>query len=109
MAVYAVASDVLRDTVRVTASFFSEELAAPVDALARWPLALYWLTFAALIGAAFYFATLDIRHIRVQYASGKRAILKRTLNDKEFRKTLNDLSLPPDERDPPHNGDRSIR
>lgn len=88
MALHAVLSEVLRDTVMAATGLISAEAAQASAATLPWALAAYWLGFAAFIGMALCLALLDIRHIRSHYAAGKREILKRTLHERSFRKSL---------------------
>lgn len=90
MAWYSVRSGILRDSVAHLLSFTTEKVAqSAINASLPYCIA-YWVLFFALIGVSLYTAMLDMRYIRLQYASGKREILKRTLDDPEFRETLID-------------------
>lgn len=94
MAVYAVISDILRHSVMVVVGLTSDRVAEAAHEIARWPLAVFWLSFALLIVFALYLAALDIRYIRLQYAAERRSILQRTLQDESFRAALRDRTRP---------------
>lgn len=53
-------------------------------------LLLYWGFFLLLLFVDFYLVLLDIRYIRLQYVVEKQRLLRETLQDEEFRKTLID-------------------
>ncbi len=90
MALYAVTSDLLRNSVMVLSALFSEEIAEAATPIVRWPLSLYWIVFLSTILLTLYLAMVDIRHIRSQYAEERRNILKRTLQETTFRESLRD-------------------
>jgi hypothetical protein len=94
MALYAVVSSVLHDSVLLIASFLSEEVNASQTDLSPAFLAVYWLVFSGTIVFALYLAVVDIRYIRLQYAAEKHEILKRTLNDRRFRESLRERTIP---------------
>ncbi|MCH7960005.1 MAG: hypothetical protein IID08_07740 [Candidatus Hydrogenedentes bacterium] len=88
MAWYSVSADILRDTV---AHLATRSMAEMADMATRSSLAFclaFWFVFMSLILVSFYAAFLDIRYLRLQYAVGKRELLRDTLNDEEFRKAL---------------------
>ncbi len=90
MAIYAVATDLLRDSlvhfVRLVGGADAGGDQTPQTS--AWAAAIYWMVFLALIGAALYCGMLDLRYIRFQYAVEKRAIFGRTLGDQDFREAL---------------------
>lgn len=53
-------------------------------------LLLYWGAFLLLLFVDFYLVLLDLRYIHLQYVVEKHRLLRETLNDEEFRKTLID-------------------
>lgn len=82
MAVYAAAGGVLRDSAIHMARLVSNEASGQVAA--SRPLlfcAIYWLIFCLLIAIALYFAALDVRFIRLQYALEKKALIHQSLRD----------------------------
>lgn len=97
MALYAVYSGLLRQSVLHAAAWFSPEVA---EGLPPAPSGLfhflYWFFFALLILVALYMALLDIRYIRLQYHLEKREIFGKTLGDKEFRRAI--LNLTPKQK-----------
>lgn len=93
MAVSAIVSDVLRNTVLLLADLSAPEPIEGADAIAPLPLVLYWLVFALLITAALYFAVKDMRYIRAQYNLERREILRRALEDESFKDALNRARL----------------
>lgn len=90
MAWYAMAADILRDTVALLAARFMEEATEVATQTSLAFCLAYWFVFMLLILGAFYAAFLDIRYLRLQYAVGKRELLRDTLDDEEFRNTLLD-------------------
>ena len=90
LAAGSVWSGILRDTavhtVRVFAGRVPEGMAAD-SGLAV--CALYWIAFLSALGAAFYFAFLDMRYIRLQYALEQQKLFKESLGD-EFSAALLD-------------------
>ena len=90
MAWYAIDANILRDTVAHLAGRFMEEATEVATGTSLAFCLAYWLVFTLLILSAFYAAFLDIRYLRLQYAVGKRELLRDTLEDKEFRKALLD-------------------
>ena len=90
MAIYAVATDLLRDSILYALELFSVGPASSdvTPSMSPWFLGVYWIVFLGLIGAAMYCAVLDFGHIRMEYALDKREIFGKTLGDSEFRKTL---------------------
>lgn len=94
MALYAVLTDVLRNSVMAIVALSSEKVAQAAEPVAGWPLAVFWLIFALLIVFALYLAALDIRYIRLQYAEERRTILRHTLQDKTFREALREKTRP---------------
>ena len=88
MAWYATEANILRDTVAHLVGRFTEEATnVGIGASLAFCLA-YWLVFVLLILSAFYAAFLDVRYLRLQYAVGKRELLRATLDNQEFRKAL---------------------
>ena len=82
MAVYAAAGGVLRDSAIHMARLVSNEASGQVAA--SRPLlfcAIYWFIFCLLIAIALYFAALDVRFIRLQYALEKKALIHQSLRD----------------------------
>jgi hypothetical protein len=53
-------------------------------------LLLYWGFFLLLLFVDFYLVLLDLRYIHLQYVIEKHKLLRETLQDEEFRKTLID-------------------
>lgn len=104
MAVVAVLTDVLRNSAMVLIAPFSPRVAEEAAGIARWPLAAFWALFGMLMVATLYFAMIDIRHIRLQYAEERRRILKRTLEDEGFRETLRERTTPGGPQHPSRNG-----
>ncbi|MCH7910580.1 MAG: hypothetical protein IIB38_13315 [Candidatus Hydrogenedentes bacterium] len=88
MAWYAVTADILRDTVAHLATRSMEEVTEVATQTSLTFCLAYWFVFMLLILASFYAAFLDIRYLRLQYAVGKRELLRDTLDDEEFRKAL---------------------
>ena len=96
MAVYAVISDLLRNTVMIIVATSSEKVAEAASSIPRTPIILFWVVFAVLIVFALYLAALDIRYIRLQYAEERRLILRHTLQDEGFRSSLRTRTQPKD-------------
>lgn len=94
MALCAVLSDILHNSVMLLVALSSEKVAEAAQPIARWPLVLFWSAFALLILFALCFAAVDIRYIRLQYAEERRAIVQRTLHDSSFRETLRERTRP---------------
>lgn len=90
MAIYAVATDVLRDTILHALNLFGVEPtnSGALPNTAAWLVTVYWTLFFVLIAMALYCALLDLRYIRMRYAMEKREIFRRTVGDKEFREAL---------------------
>jgi hypothetical protein len=90
MAIFAVVTDVLRDTILHAIRLFRVEGASAemVPEISGVAAAAYWFVFFLVLGAALYCAMLDLRYIRMLYAVEKREIFGRTLGDKEFREAL---------------------
>ncbi len=82
MAVYAVAGGVLRDSIIHMANLVSEEASGQVAASRPLLFCLiYWLIFSLVILISLYFAVLDVRFIRLQYALEKRALINQGLSE----------------------------
>ena len=89
MAVYAVLTSLLRDTVAWIVSFMSDEAAATLElSHSALFLAAYWTIFMLLLLASLYLALIDLRYIRLQYLVEKREIYGRTMGDQAFREAL---------------------
>ena len=88
MAVLSVPSEILRDTVVRMTQLASAEAADIAVRHPWWVIIPYWLLFTLLILLSLYFAALDLRFIRLQYALEKRRIVQDTLNSEEFRERL---------------------
>lgn len=94
MALYAVVSDVLHNSVLLLVALSSEKVAEAAEPIAAWPLAVFWLVFSLLIVFALYLAAVDIRYIRQQYDQERRSILRHTLQDEAFRESLQNSTQP---------------
>ncbi len=90
MAWYATVADILRDTVAHLATRVTQEAADVTPGTSLAFCLAYWSVFMFFILGALYAAFLDLRYLRLQYALGKRELLRDTLNDQEFRKALLD-------------------
>ena len=51
-------------------------------------LLAYWGAFLVLLACGLLCVLIDIRYVRLQYAIGKRELLRQTLQDEELRKAL---------------------
>lgn len=90
MAVVAVATDLLRDSILHVLRLLNVDGTRPgmVPEISGVIVIAYWLVFFAVLSAALYCAMLDLRYIRMLYAVEKREIFGRTIGDKEFREAL---------------------
>jgi len=80
LAIGSVPTGVLRSTVIHGTRLFYDDV--PDTVVPNAPLLLciaYWAVFAAAFGASLYFAVLDIRYIRLQYALEKRRLFEQSL------------------------------
>lgn len=89
MSIYSVPIGLLHDSILRFVALFSEKVTTESVEWSDWSMLLYWSLFVGCIGLSLYCAATDIRYIRAQYRIEKRAILKRTIDDKAFRESLN--------------------
>jgi len=100
MAIYAVTTDVLRDTLIYMVRIFSDPANELNPMHSWWFCIAYWMIFGTCLFATLYIAVLDIRYIRMQFAMEKQALVKQSWEDEGFRKILkttqqrNDKSWP---------------
>ena len=88
MALYAVVTNVLRDSVVYLVALSKPEAAELETIASPISLIVFWAVFAFLILLALYLALIDLRYIRFQYLAEKREIFGRTVGDEAFRKSL---------------------
>lgn len=93
MAVYAVASSMLRDTLLHVAQTASSEPLDMVPQIPVWVCILFWVVLAVLLLMTTYIAMLDMRFIRLQYAVEKRALLHESWDNDEFREMLKNVQV----------------
>jgi hypothetical protein len=65
--------------------------------------AIYWAAFFILFFATIVIALLDIRYVRLQYASAKRELFHETIGERSFRESL---GTAPQEEPPPQDDPR---
>ena len=61
---------------------------APILRTSLRYFSIYWGVFILLLLLSLYFIVLDLRFIHVQYLIARRDLLRETLEDETFRKTL---------------------
>lgn len=88
MAIYAVTSGLLRDTLIFAVQLFSNPVNELYPKHSLWFCIPYWIIFAACLFTTLYIAILDIRYIRMQFAMEKQALIKQSWENEDFRKAL---------------------
>jgi hypothetical protein len=88
MAIYAVSTDLMRDTIIFGVRIFSQPAEELNPSHPFWFCAVYWAIFIACIFATLYIAVLDIRYTRMQFAMEKRTLVKQSWEAEDFRKIL---------------------
>lgn len=88
MAIYAAMTDLMRDTLIFILRPFSEPTDELNPAYALWFCVAYWTIFGACLFVTLYIAVLDIRYIRMQFAMEKKALVKQSWENEDFRKIL---------------------
>lgn len=88
MAIFAIVTETLRNTVLVLVDASTPKSLEGADDVAVTPLVLFWLVFALLISTALYLAIKDFRYIRQQYSVERREMIRRALQDEAIRNTL---------------------
>jgi hypothetical protein len=88
MAIYAAATNILRDTL----IFFARTLNENANELTTQHSFLfcftYWAIFNVLLFVTLYIAVMDFRFIRMQFAMKKKALVREAWEDEDFRKLL---------------------
>lgn len=88
MAVYAVTSDMMRDSLLHIVRLLSSEKDDLSTSNPFWACLLYWGVFAGLLFVTVYIAVLDFRFIRLRFALEKRALSQQSWNDEEMSDLL---------------------
>lgn len=88
LAILAVSTDVLRDSILSVALLFSDKTADTSPAFPIFVYFAYWGFFVLALLVAFYMVMLDLRYIRLDYVLEKRRLMKDSWEDEEFRKLM---------------------
>lgn len=90
MALYAAVSGILRGTVYLLVSLFSEADVERAQIGSGWVYLAYWALFALLLLATLYISVLDLRFIRLRYVAQRRELFSHTLGTGEIGESVKD-------------------
>ncbi len=88
LAVFASYTEILRDSLVAIALLISDEAREVSPAYPLFFYIVYWGLFGFSVFGAFYMGLLDLRYIRLEYTLEKRAIMKESWEDEDFRAAL---------------------
>ena len=88
MAIYAVVSDVLRDSLVHLVQLLSTPENELNTSTPMWACFLYWSVFALLVTLTVYIALLDFKYIRLKFALERQKLLEQTVGNEEIQDLL---------------------
>lgn len=88
MAIYAVVSDVLRDSLVYLVQLLSNSENELGTSTPFWTCFLYWSVFALLVTITVYIGLIDFKYIRLKFALERRKLMEQTVGSEEMQDLL---------------------
>lgn len=88
MAIYAVVSDVLRDSLVHLVQLLSNPENELGTSTPLWACFVFWCVFALLVTLTVYIALLDFKYIRLKFALERRKLMEQTVENEEMQDLL---------------------